>query len=170
MLSKLARHRNVAHLSLSPSPYYHGSIPKDFFVGNPFSVKEPKGSVSVASPVLDSEIERKAVFAGNEVAQKQAVQAKIILERNLKAEEMALAGPELAQKTVHEIYNKPILFKDAVGRKFSFPFHSCAQWEVCPMIIVVIAATNSFEGNGEIDQTSFLTRRYHWTSCSERTL
>lgn len=25
---------------------------------------------------------------------------------------------------------KPIKFKDAVGRKFSFPFHLCAQWEV----------------------------------------
>ena len=26
---------------------------------------------------------------------------------------------------------KPIKFKDAVGRKFSFPFHLCSTWEVC---------------------------------------
>lgn len=26
---------------------------------------------------------------------------------------------------------KPIKFKDAVGRKFNFPFHLCATWQVC---------------------------------------
>lgn len=25
----------------------------------------------------------------------------------------------------------PIRFKDAIGRKYGFPFHKCATWEVC---------------------------------------
>lgn len=26
---------------------------------------------------------------------------------------------------------KPLKFKDAVGRKFNFPFHLCSTWQVC---------------------------------------
>lgn len=36
----------------------------------------------------------------------------------------------------------PIKFKDAVGRKFSFPFHLCQTWDVCPNLFPPPAASD----------------------------
>lgn len=63
-----------------------------------------------------------------ENAKKKEAELKIKIENELKAKaekeakEAAAKAPPPAEK------QKPIRFKDAVGRKFSFPFHLCATW------------------------------------------
>lgn len=39
-------------------------------------------------------------------------------------------GANASSSASHDPTKKPIKFKDAVGRKFSFPFHLCATWAV----------------------------------------
>lgn len=42
----------------------------------------------------------------------------------------AYAGVRIATKADDDILRPPIKFKDAVGRKFSFPWHLCKTWNV----------------------------------------
>ena len=49
-------------------------------------------------------------------------------------EERVLASPNVQEaeaRLKEQELLKPIKFKDAVGRKFSFPFHLCSTWMVC---------------------------------------
>ena len=48
-----------------------------------------------------------------------------------KAQEEAKLKAEEALKKNQGKDKAPIRFKDAVGRKFSFPFHLCQTWQVC---------------------------------------
>jgi hypothetical protein len=52
------------------------------------------------------------------------------LESFILAQERAAALELAKQHPPSEEKKKPIKFKDAVGRKFSFPFHLCCTWAV----------------------------------------
>lgn len=51
---------------------------------------------------------------------------------NKEVEAAQKLGAENARKQLEAERGmiKPIRFKDALGRKFSFPFHLCASWAV----------------------------------------
>jgi hypothetical protein len=76
------------------------------------------------------------------IKDEEGKKTKAAEEAKKKAEEQAkaLSKPKEDKK-------KPIKFKDAVGRKFSFPFHLCATWAVStpsliilPVLIIVVRA------------------------------
>ncbi|KAF4624882.1 hypothetical protein G7Y89_g13287 [Cudoniella acicularis] len=75
--------------------------------------KKMKEEAAAAAEKLKKEAE-----AEQEKLKKEAAEASKAAAEALKK---AMAKPEDAPK-------KPIKFKDAVGRKFSFPFHLCATW------------------------------------------
>jgi len=81
--------------------------------------------------VLKAELDAKAVIKKVEQECKEAVEKaeKEAKEVVAKAEKKA---KEYIEKVLapNEDKKKPIKFKDAVGRKFSFPFHLCATWAV----------------------------------------
>lgn len=55
----------------------------------------------------------------------------------------------------------PIKFKDAVGRKFSFPWHLCKTWKVGRLLCALDYASSSLTfmtGHGRTHQASLLTR------------
>ena len=69
-----------------------------------------------------------------EDAQKESWSARIENEAEAK-EEMRKAHDNFVQRSEGDDDQRtkakdPIKFKDAVGRKFSFPFHLCATWQV----------------------------------------
>lgn len=95
-------------------------------------------------------LEQKAEQDAREAAVAVAKSDKEIFKANTTASEMAAAVPEVetqqkyesaAEKTMGEAAarphspskkeKKPIKFKDAIGRKFIFPYHICDTWEVC---------------------------------------
>jgi hypothetical protein len=59
-----------------------------------------------------------------------------------KCDETVEKAVEKANKEAEASKKKPIKFKDAVGRKFSFPFHLCATWAVSAQKIPLISFTN----------------------------
>ena len=81
---------------------------------------------------LDAEIEARAKI---ESERKAALAAEAALEAKRKEEE-ALKKKMLeeamlqAEQALKRAEKPPIKFKDAVGRKFSFPFHLCQTWTV----------------------------------------
>jgi hypothetical protein len=58
-------------------------------------------------------------------ASEEVLKAKDAVNAAMSAAVAATAPPPPEEK------KKSIMFKDAVGRKFGFPFHLCATWEVC---------------------------------------
>lgn len=65
----------------------------------------------------------KAAADAEEAAKKEAEDTK----KRIQEETMAKYDEDMKKKRDKQ----PIRFTDAVGRKFSFPFHLCATWEVC---------------------------------------
>jgi hypothetical protein len=65
---------------------------------------------------------------------------------------------------------KPIKFKDAVGRKFSFPFELAATWAVSVKFTFLYVDTNCRPGHGRTHQSSFPACRRPWTTREEGTL
>lgn len=63
--------------------------------------------------------EKAAADAAEKKKEEEAMKKKLTEEAKAKFEEDAKKTKDKA----------PIKFKDAVGRKFSFPFHLCAKWE-----------------------------------------
>jgi len=70
------------------------------------------------------EKEEKAEKEAKEKADKEAKEK----EKREKEEAERKKEEEEAKK---KIKKKPLKFRDAVGRKFSFPFEYCDTWEVC---------------------------------------
>ncbi|KAM0335728.1 hypothetical protein ACHAQA_000778 [Verticillium albo-atrum] len=71
---------------------------------------------------LDAEAkaaEKAAADAAEKKKEEEAMKKKVTEEAKAKFEEDAKKSKDKA----------PIKFKDAVGRKFSFPFHLCAKWD-----------------------------------------
>ena len=83
-------------------------------------------AASAAAAAATEEAEKKAAERAAEEAAKAKAAAE---EAEKKAAEAAAAVPPPPPPPPEE-KKKPIKFKDAVGRKFSFPFHLCNTWEV----------------------------------------
>jgi hypothetical protein len=93
--------------------------------------KKKKEEIAAASKKAKEDAEKKAEEA--------AKKAKEEHEKKLKEVEAAKEEAEKKQKELEEETKKltpapdmtklPIRFKDAVGRKFSFPFHLCKTWK-----------------------------------------
>ena len=96
------------------------------------AAKKAAEEIAAAKQKADAEATKKAMAAAElakteakaeaELAKAEAEAAKAEVEAT-KAKVAANAKPKEEKK-------KPIKFKDAVGRKFSFPFHLCATWQV----------------------------------------
>ncbi|KAJ5114578.1 hypothetical protein NUU61_000337 [Penicillium alfredii] len=78
------------------------------------------------------EAEKAAAAAASEAAASAAAAA---------TEAANAAAAEAAKKTPAE-KKKPIKFKDAVGRKFSFPFELCSTWQVSPSFSLLLQLYN----------------------------
>ena len=93
--------------------------------------KQKKEEIAEASKKAKEEAEKKAAEA--------AKKAKEEHEKKLKDAQTAKEEAEKKQKELEEEKKKltpapdttraPIKFKDAVGRKFSFPYHLCKTWK-----------------------------------------
>jgi hypothetical protein len=70
--------------------------------------------------------EQAAALARADAEKKAAEDAAKVKE---EADKAAASAAEAAKKPPAE-KKKPIKFKDAIGRKFSFPFELCATWQV----------------------------------------
>ncbi|KAI7775495.1 hypothetical protein LA080_006738 [Diaporthe eres] len=66
-----------------------------------------------------------------EARKKEEASKKEGAERLKKIEETKVAE-EVKKASGDDNLKEPIKFKDAVGRKFNFPWHLCATWTVCP--------------------------------------
>lgn len=116
-----------------------------------------KAEADAKAAVERAEAEAKAAI---EKAQKQAAEA--VAEAQKRAEFLV----EQALAPVKDEKKRPVKFKDAIGRKFSFPFHLCATWAVCTYFIVaVVTNANKRTGHRRVNQTSFLTCRAYRASC-----
>jgi DNA-directed RNA polymerase alpha subunit len=94
---------------------------------------------------------------------KAEVEARAKLEAERKAAEAAKLAEDEAKK-VDKLYTEKVLeettgkiedqkkmaekalikFTDAIGRKFSFPFHLCQTWTVCGIPGCVVASADGF--------------------------
>jgi chemotaxis protein histidine kinase CheA len=84
-----------------------------------------KAEAEALAKVEKEKAEAKAKAEAEEQAKKDAEALKVRIQEETKAklaEEAAAAAAAGKEKP-------PIRFKDAVGRKFSFPFHLCATWQ-----------------------------------------
>ncbi|KAL9607997.1 MAG: hypothetical protein Q9167_007144 [Letrouitia subvulpina] len=88
-------------------------------------------AAAAAAAAATEEAEKKAAEKAVEEAEKAKAAADAAAEEAEKkmAEAVAAAAPPPPPPPPEE-RKKPIRFKDAVGRKFSFPFHLCNTWEV----------------------------------------
>jgi hypothetical protein len=88
---------------------------------------EKAKEIKAASDSAAKEAKEQADQEHKEAAEKAEKAAKEAAEKAAKEAEAAEAAkPPPAPKEKQ----KPIKFKDAVGRKFSFPFHLCSTWSV----------------------------------------
>lgn len=95
--------------------------------------EEIAAAASKAAAAATEEAEKKAADKAAALAAEDAAKAKKAAEEaEKKAAEAAAAAPPPPPPPPEE-KKKPIRFKDAVGRKFSFPFHLCSTWEVSDM-------------------------------------
>jgi len=133
--------------------------------------KRRKEEIAAASKKAKEDAEKKAEDAAkkakdeHEAAVKKAKEtheeavkkAKEEHEKKLKEAEAAKEEAEKKQKVSEEEAAKlkpppdstlaPIKFKDAVGRKFSFPFHLCKTWK--GMELLIKQAFSHIDGLGE---------------------
>ncbi|KAL9085504.1 MAG: hypothetical protein Q9165_007549 [Trypethelium subeluteriae] len=98
---------------------------------------EAKKKAEEAAAALEaaaSNARKEAETKAEEEAKKAKEEADKALEEAKKATEDATKDAEQAKKDLEAATapkeEKPIKFKDAVGRKFSFPFHLCKTWKV----------------------------------------
>lgn len=84
--------------------------------------EEIAAAAEAAAAAATAEAEKKAA--------KELAKAKTVAEEEKKAAEEAVLATFPAPPPPPEERKKPIKFKDAVGRKFSFPFHLCNTWMV----------------------------------------
>jgi hypothetical protein len=122
---------------------------------------------------------RKQIEADRRKAEEKAAEEKAMADAKAaveKAEKEAKEAVAKAEKEAKETVDKalapkddkkkPIRFKDAVGRKFSFPFHLCATWGVSSLVHYSPIRANDSLGHGGVDKASLCTRRGHWPSST----
>ena len=144
-----------------------------------FFIAEQKTIEALAKAKEEAEA---AAAAAKAEADAAAAKAKEEADALAKAKDDAEAAKAAAEAAIPpppppapEEKKKPIKFKDAVGRKFNFPFHLCNTWMVCccPYLAAFARSTllTSFSlGNGRLDQTSLSPRRGYRPPCRGRTL
>jgi hypothetical protein len=103
------------------------------------------GSVS-AEAELKAEVEARAKL---EAERKAAEATKLAQDEAKEADK--LHREKVLEETTGKIEDQrkkaekgPIKFNDAIGRKFSFPFHLCQTWTVCGIPGCVVASANGF--------------------------
>ena len=84
--------------------------------------EEIAAAAGAAAAAATAEAEKKAA--------EELAKAKTAAEEEKKAAEEAVLATFPAPPPPPDERKKPIKFKDAVGRKFSFPFHLCNTWMV----------------------------------------
>ncbi|TAQ84666.1 hypothetical protein B7494_g7005 [Chlorociboria aeruginascens] len=90
------------------------------------AIKEAVAAAEAAGEKAKAEAIAEAEKAKAEaIAEAEKAKAEAIAEAE-KAKEAAVAA--VTATLTPDAKQKPIKFKDAVGRKFSFPFHLCATW------------------------------------------
>lgn len=116
-----------------------------------------KEEAEKATATAASEAAAAATAAAHEAAAKAQKEAE---EAAAKAQKEAEEAAAKAQKEAEEAEakanapppppekKKPIKFKDAVGRKFSFPFELCATWQVSVTSSRVCFSLSDFRGRG----------------------
>ena len=104
---------------------------------------EEKERADAKAAVAKAEADSKAAIEKAEKERKEAVEKaeKEAKEAVAKAEKEAKEAIEKAVAPKDD-KKKPIKFKDAVGRKFSFPFELCATWGVNCALVIVFSATS----------------------------
>jgi hypothetical protein len=107
--------------------------------------KELKAAAEKAK--LDAEAE-----AAKKAAEEKEKHDKEIEEAKKKAAELEegkkKAEDEAAKlRPGDDMLKAPIKFKDAVGRKFSFPWHLCKSWKVCIFFIQINQSAETNSGN-----------------------
>jgi hypothetical protein len=153
-------------------------------------------ATAIARAEAKAETERIKAEAENKAAE-EAVKAKKAAEEGAAkaAAEAAAAATEAANAAAAEAVaaataaataaarkaplekKKPIKFKDAVGRKFSFPFHLCNTWQVCHMLLfssslelTTLSLFYDYLGHGGSNPTGVPPRRCNWPACRRRAL
>lgn len=108
---------------------------------------EKKAAAEAAAKLLEAA--KQAREEAEAKAAKEAEEAKAAHEKALAEAKAAAEELEKAKKAAEEEAAKlkpkpeeakaPIKFKDAVGRKFSFPWHLCKTWKVrCQLIAIFV--------------------------------
>ena len=69
-------------------------------------------------------------LAAEKAAADKAAAEKAAAEAEKAAAEAAAAAAAAAPPPPPKEKDKPLKFQDAIGRKFSFPFHLCNTWSV----------------------------------------
>ena len=139
---------------------------------------EIAAAASAAAAAATEEAEKKAAEeAAKSKAEAEAAKSKAEAEAAAAASAAALAAAAATPPPPPpppEEKKKPIKFKDAVGRKFSFPFHLCNTWEVCYYdvvnLTVYLLKTSDLLGYGRLNQAGISSRRNHWSACCRRSL
>jgi len=149
-----------------------------------FAVAEAKLAKELADK-LAAEALAAATKKAKEDAEAEAGQkAKDAAEKHKKALDEAKAATETAKKGEEEAKAEaekhkpgddagkgPIRFKDAVGRKFCFPWAVCKTWKVpSSSTFECELPTNPELGHGRADQTSIPPRRRNWAARARRSL
>lgn len=129
------------------------------------------------------EAAEKAKKKAEEEAAKKAAEEKEKWDKEMEELKKKAAEVEEAKKKAEEevknltpgddLKKAPIKFKDAVGRKFSFPWHICKTWKVSRQMRSIVKKyriSDGYLGHGNVDQSSVSTCRWHWSACPRRPL
>jgi hypothetical protein len=134
---------------------------------------EKDKEIKAAAEKATLEAEKKAA---EEAAKKKEEHDKELEEAKKKAAEMEAAKKKAeaeakSLKPGDDMTKAPIRFKDAVGRKFSFPWHLCKTWKVSTISHVpLLFCVNNSLGHGITDPTGFPSRRCYRPSRTRRSL
>jgi hypothetical protein len=127
--------------------------------------KEVKAAAERAK--LEAEIAAAKLAAeAKEKAEKEAAEAKdkhdkALAEAQKKADEFEAAKKKAEEEAKSlrpgdDMLKPPIRFKDAVGRKFSFPWHLCKTWKVCFNSATLTSLTVPRQGMEALIHQAFL--------------
>jgi hypothetical protein len=105
-----------------PSPQ---ASPTQAFNTKPHRQDEIDASTAITANVSHPQNSESLPFANMSLVEKyERLESFILVQERAAALELAKQHPPPEEK------KKPIKFKDAIGRKFSFPFHLCCTWVV----------------------------------------
>jgi hypothetical protein len=121
----------------------------------------PDATVNLLSERIVGMIQHSMVdkLAELQVAKTVAEKAQIVAESEAKR-----------LRPGDEMLEPPIRFKDAVGRKFSFPWHLCKTWKVPKLRQPIPCSTDYYQGDGSADSAGVPPPRRYRSACTRRPL